>query len=40
MENLFFSEKPFSPPKKINVVRKVLGFCQKNLARFNIDIGG
>ena len=31
-------KKTLSP--QINVVRKVLGFWQQNLARFKIDIGG
>ena len=38
IEHLFFSEKPLF--SQINVVRKVLGFWQQNLARFSIYIGG
>ena len=39
IENLFSSEKIPLPPQ-INVVGKVLGFWQQNLARFNINICG
>ena len=37
IEDLFFSEK--TPLPQINVVGKVLGFWQQNLARFSINIG-
>ena len=38
-QKIYFSvKKPLCP--QINVVGKVLGFWQPNLARFNIDIGG
>ena len=37
IENQFFSEKNLS--SQINVVHKVLGFWQQNLARFNIEPG-
>ena len=38
IENLFSSEK--SPLPQTNVVGKVLGSWQQNLATFNNDIGG
>ena len=38
-QKIYFSvKKPLFP--QMNVVGKVLGFRQQNLARFNIDIGG
>ena len=44
-QNCFSVKKLLSPLKKllspqVNVVGKVIGFWQQNLARFNIDIGG
>ena len=38
-QKIYFSVKKLFPPQ-INVVGKVIGFWQQNLARFNIDIGG